>query len=304
MLWSGSIAKRTLRVTANIYSSIDEKRYIYYDFKLIHIAKEHFMKTTIRVPVVFAVAIAITLVGCAREEEPADQAVQEAAETMTITVASDATWPPMEFINTDQEIVGFDIDLITAVADAAGFEVEIQNTAWDGIFAGLANGDYDAVISSVTITEERQRTMDFSTPYINAGQVLIVHNDDADSVETLEDLTGRSVGAQIGTTGAFEVEKVDGVELRTYDELGLAIEDLAQGRIAGVVADTPIAADFALQNENYRDILQIVGEPFTNELYGIAVRKGNDAVLDMINAGLEVVLNDGTIGELEDKWLR
>lgn len=229
---------------------------------------------------------------------------EESDGTMTITVASDATWPPMEFVNTDQEIVGFDIDLINAVADAAGFEVVIQNTAWDGIFAGLANGDYDAVISSVTITEERQRTMDFSTPYVNAGQVLIVSQDAPASVVSLDDLVGEAVGAQIGTTGAIAIGEVNGVELRTYDEIGLAIEDLAQGRIAGVVADSPIAADYALQNDNYSGSLKIVGEPFTDELYGIAVKKGNTEVLDMINAGLEVVRNDGTVEELQDTWLR
>ena len=228
----------------------------------------------------------------------------EGDDLTTITVATDATWPPMQFVNTEQEIVGFDIDLMNAVAEAAGFQVVFQNTAWDGIFAGLANGDYDAVISSVTITEERERTMDFSTPYINAGQVLIVRQDAPSGWTTLADLAGESVGAQIGTTGAFEIEAADGVELRTYDELGLAIEDLAQGRIAGVVADTPIAADFVLQNDTYRDVLQIVGEPFTEEFYGVAVQEGNSAVLELVNAGLEVVLNDGTVEELENTWLR
>lgn len=229
---------------------------------------------------------------------------QPAGGPRVINVATDATWPPMQYVDRNQDIVGFDIDLINAVAAAAGFEVVVQNTAWDGIFAGLANRDYDAVISSVTITEERRGTMDFSTPYINAGQVLIVHRDTPASVTRLQDLTGQSVGAQIGTTGAFEVEKVNGLDLRTYDELGMAIEDLAQGRIAGVVADTPIAADFALQNDTYKAILKIVGEPFTDEFYGVAVRKGNSEVLDLINAGLNVVLNDGTVEELEAKWLR
>jgi polar amino acid transport system substrate-binding protein len=112
------------------------------------------------------------------------------------------------------------------------------------------------------------------------------------------------VGAQIGTTGAFEVEKVAGVELKTYDELGLAIEDLVNGRIAGVVADTPIAADFALQNPSYEGKLKIVGEPFTDELYGVAVKKGNSEVLDKINAGLKKVLDAGKDEELKDKWLR
>jgi polar amino acid transport system substrate-binding protein len=220
-----------------------------------------------------------------------------------ITVGTDATWPPMEFVNEDREIVGFDIDLMEAIAREAGFEVEFQNTAWDGIFAGLGAGEYDAVISSVTITEELQETMDFSEPYINAGQVLIVRSDQS-GVTTLADLEGESVGAQIGTTGAFEVDDADGVELRTYDELGLAIEDLANGRISGVVADTPIAADYVLQNDNYRDRLMIVGEPFTEEYYGVAVEKGNDEVLALINEGLEAVIESGEIEELKDKWLR
>jgi len=249
---------------------------------------------------VVSIVVALVLVGTVW----AGGQAEDVEGPRTITVATDATWPPMEFINTDQEIVGFDIDLMNAIADAAGFEVEFQNTAWDGIFAGLANGDYDAVISSVTITEERQRTMDFSTPYVNAGQVLIVSQDAPAGWTTLDDLAGESVGAQIGTTGAIEIDNNGNVELRTYDEIGLAIEDLAQGRIAGVVADAPIAADFVLQNENYRDSLQIVGEPFTDEYYGVAVRKGNDEVLALVNEGLEVVLNDGTVEELQDKWLR
>jgi polar amino acid transport system substrate-binding protein len=224
-------------------------------------------------------------------------------EDNTIVVATDATWPPMEFVNADKEIVGFDIDLMKAIAEEAGFNVEFKNTAWDGIFAGLGAGKYDAVISSVTITVERQETMDFSQPYINAGQVLIVRQDSR-GVEELADLRGRTVGAQIGTTGAFEVEKIDGVSLKTYDELGLAIEDLANGRIEGVVADTPIAADYVLQNQEYSGTLQIVGEPFTEEYYGIAVQKGNAEVLAKMNEGLTAVMEAGLIEELKDKWLR
>ena len=222
-----------------------------------------------------------------------------------IVIATDATWPPMEFVNDDKEIVGFDIDLMKAAAKAGGFEIEFRNTAWDGIFAGLANGNYDAVMSSVTITDERKKTMDFSIPYINAGQVLIVSNDTAGKgVKMLKDLKGQTVGAQIGTTGAFEIEKADGVELSTYDELGLAIEALAQGRIAGVVADTPIAADYVMQNENYKGKLKIVGEPFTEEYYGVAVKKGNKKVLDTLNGGLEKITASPDFDGIMSKWLR
>lgn len=218
-----------------------------------------------------------------------------------IVVASDATWPPMEYIDENKNMVGFDIDLIRAIAEHGGFEVENRNVAWDGIFAGLANGQYDAVISSVTITEERKEAMDFSEPYINAGQVLVVRKDS--SAVTLADLEGKTLGAQIGTTGAFEIENA-GITLKAYDELGFAMEDLVSGRIDGVVADAPTAAAFALQNEKYAAALKIVGEPFTEEHYGIAVQKGNTEVLSLINDGLAKVKAAGIDKQLETKWLR
>ena len=253
------------------------------------------LKKILLISFVLLAAASLLLVGCKKKEEP--------AEEMHIVIATDATWPPMEMVDENKEIVGFDIDLMKAAAKAGGFTVEFKNTAWDGIFAGLAAGEYDAVMSSVTITEERKETMDFSVPYINAGQVLIVPQETT-GVTTLADLKGKAVGAQIGTTGSFEVEKVSGVELKTYDEIGLAFEDLVNGRIAGVVADTPVAADFALMNPNYKGKLKIVGKPFTEEYYGVAVKKGNTKVLDTINKGLKAVLDTDTYKQIEDKWLR
>jgi polar amino acid transport system substrate-binding protein len=220
----------------------------------------------------------------------------------TITIASDATWPPMEFINENKELVGFDIDLMNEIAKAAGFNVEIKNTAWDGIFAGLANGQYDAVISSVTITEDRQKVMDFSAPYVNAGQVIVVRVEE-ESISNPDDLSGKKVGAQQGTTGAIAVGDISGAQLSSYDEIGLAMAALEKGDIDAVIADSPIAADFALQNENYSKSLKIVGEPFTDEYLGIAVNKGNSAVLDLINAGLKEVTDSGKLEELKEKWL-
>ncbi len=253
------------------------------------------LKKTILLFVILAAVAGLLMTGCAKKEEK--------VEKLHIVVATDATWPPMEMVDENKEIVGFDIDLMNAIAEAGGFTMEFKNTAWDGIFAGLPAGQYDAVMSSVTITEERKKTMDFSDPYINAGQVLIVRTE-SEGVETLEDMKGKSVGAQIGTTGSFAIEEVSGVDLKTYDEIGLAFMDLVNGRIDGCVADTPVAADFALQNENYKGKLKIVGKPFTDEYYGIVVKKGNTEVLEAINRGLKKVLNTPTYTEIEEKWLR
>ena len=226
-----------------------------------------------------------------------------AEKARTVTVATDATWPPMEMVDANKNIVGFDIDLIKAVAKEAGFKVEFKNTAWDGIFAGLEAGKYDAIISSVTITDERKKTMDFSDPYINAGQILVVPKADK-TTKVVADLKGKKVGAQIGTTGAFEIKKVAGVELKTYDEIGLAFEDLATGRIDAVVCDTPVAANYALQSKEYKGKLKIVGQPFTEEYYGVVVKKGNKELLDLLNKGIKAVKDKGLDKPIVKKWLR
>jgi polar amino acid transport system substrate-binding protein len=230
-------------------------------------------------------------------------AVQAQPKARAVTVATDATWPPMEMVDANKTLVGFDMDFMAAVAREAGFTVVFKNTAWDGIFGGLAAGKYDAIISSVTITEERRKLYAFSEPYITIGQVLVVPKA-AKDVKALAHLKGKKVGAQIGTTGAFEVKKGAGVELKSYDEIGLAFEDMAAGRISGVVCDEPTAANYALQRTEYRDRFQIVGEPFTRESYGIVVRKGDKELLDLVNKGILAVKAKKLDEQLKKKWLR
>ncbi|CAG0967987.1 ABC transporter arginine-binding protein 1 [Geobacteraceae bacterium] len=227
----------------------------------------------------------------------------QAAAPRSITVATDATWPPMEMVDASKKVVGFDIDFMNAIAKEAGLSVQYKNTAWDGIFAGLGGGRYDAIISSVTITPERQKQFDFSDPYINIGQILVVPKTDARS-SRIADLKGKKVGAQIGTTGAFEIKKVQGVELKNYDEIGLAFEDMAAGRIAGVVCDEPTAAHYALQKAEYKAKFKIVGKPFTQEAYGIVVKKGNKALVDQLNKGIKAVKAKKVDEQLRKKWLR
>ncbi len=226
-----------------------------------------------------------------------------ADDSDTIVIASDATWPPMEYIDTNGDLVGFDIDMLNAMAEAGGFEIEIRNTAWDGIFAGLKNGAYDAVCSSVTITEERQAEMDFTEPYINAGQILIVKQA-MSGVSSLADMSGMKVGVQNGTTGDFALDDYPDVIRKAYDEVGFAVEDLMNGQVDGVVCDSIVASDFVLANEAYKGQLKIVGEPFTDEFFGIAVQKGNAELLAKLNDSLAAIKASGKLDELINTWLR
>lgn len=222
------------------------------------------------------------------------------AET-TITFATDATWPPMEFVDADKNIVGYSIDFLTAAGKEAGFTPVFKNTAWDGIFAGLAAGKYDAISSSVSITDERKKAMDFSEPYFTVRQALIVGKDSG--AKSLAELKGKKVGGQIGTTGYFALKAEEGVVAKSYDEIGLAMEDLNVGRIEAVVCDDPVAANYALLK--YKDTMKIAAVIETGEVenYGFPVKKGDAKTLELINKGIAAVKAKGIDKELQKKWI-
>lgn len=221
----------------------------------------------------------------------------------TIVFAHDATWPPMEYMSADKKVVGYAVDYMDAVAKEAGFTAEHRNVAWDGIFAGLANGEYDAIASSVSITEQRKRAMDFSIPYFEVKQAVVLNK----SVEakSFADLKGKTLGAQIGTTGYFAIKKAEGVTPRSFDEIGLAMEALYNGNIDGVVCDDPVAANYALQQEEYAKRLKIafIVEAEEKEYYGVAVNKGNSEVLALIDKGIKAVKEKGIEEQLRKKWI-
>lgn len=215
-------------------------------------------------------------------------------------VATDATWPPFEVIDeATKEIIGFDIDVMEAIAERGGFEVEFVNVGWDPLLAGMAQCQYDAAISAMTITEERKKSFLFSDPYFEAGQIVTVQSDNTE-IMGKDDLVGKTVGAQIGTTGAIEIEKIDGANLKTYDDIGLAFQDLMNGQIDAIVADNPLALGYV--GANPAD-LKTVGPVFTDESYGIAVCKDNPELVEMINKGLAAVKEEGLIDSFTVKWI-
>ncbi len=216
-----------------------------------------------------------------------------------LSVATDATWPPFEFVNTDTKAIeGFDIDVMNAIAAKAGLDIEFVNVGWDPLLAGMAQGTYDLAISSITITDDRKKDMLFSDPYFAAGQIVLVAIDNT-TITGPQSLSG-VVGAQIGTTGSFEVEKIAGATLKTYDDIGLAVQDLINGQIVAVVCDNPVALGYVKENP---DKLKTVGDVFTDEYYGIAAAKGNEDIIAKINPAIAALKADGTFDALTKKWL-
>jgi len=224
------------------------------------------------------------------------------AQTKKLVVAQDTTFPPMEFIDDSKAQVGFDVDLMNAIAKEADLSIEFKSVSWDGIFAGVQNGTYDIIASSVTITDEREKTLDFSDPYINAGQVLVLLSDNNKDTK-LADFVGRNVGAQVNTTGSMEVDKIKGAKLKAYDDIALSFDDLINKRVEAVVIDGPVAALY-LQNPKFKGKIKVVGEPMTSENYGIVVKKGNKALLTKINAALAILKKNGKLEEIKAKWLK
>ncbi|MBU1230549.1 MAG: basic amino acid ABC transporter substrate-binding protein [Proteobacteria bacterium] len=249
--------------------------------------------------------LALGVVGCGEKKEEKKAEAPAAAPAApagpkTIIFASDAAYPPMQYVNDQKEIVGFEVDVIKAAAEKAGFKAEFKNVAWDGIFAGLAAGKYDAISSSVSITDERKASMDFSDPIMSIEQMLVVGV--KEKATDLAGLKGKSIGAQIGTTSYLVIKDVKGFKaIKTYDEVGLAMEDLVKGSIQAVVADSPVAVDYT--TKKHADKIKIAATLKSDKVenIGIAVKKGNKEVLDLVNKGLAAIKADGTFDKIKEE---
>ncbi|MBE3552568.1 MAG: basic amino acid ABC transporter substrate-binding protein [Kyrpidia tusciae] len=248
---------------------------------------------------VAALALGIALAGCGASSSAPSGASSTGGGTnnssQVYVVGTDAAYAPFESVNPQtNQIEGFDIDLLNAVAKAAGFQVKFENTPWKGIFQALSIGQRDILISAITITDERKQSMDFSNPYFQAQQMIVVPP--GSPIRTLQDLKGKKVGVQTGTTGDEIVTDFLGKtdpNIKRYDTTPLALEDLKNKGVDAVVADNGVVLDYIRQNsskgfEHYTD------PKFPKEYYGIAVKKGNTALLEKINDGLAKVKSDGT----------
>ncbi len=222
-----------------------------------------------------------------------------AFETLTegeLLVGSDIPYPPFEF-GSPPDYEGFDVDLMTAVAERLGLEVRWRDAPFNPIFNNLRNNSFDAVISAATITEERQQIVSFSDPYYDSNQSIMVLADNAD-IASEADLEGVTIGVQQGTTGEAKAKEVPGANVRSYPAAQGAFNALLTGQVDAVVNDLPVSADFAKQNED----VEVVAQIETGEQYGIAISKDNPELLEAVNGALAELREDGTYDEIYEKY--
>ncbi|KAF0241078.1 MAG: polar amino acid transport system substrate-binding [Planctomycetota bacterium] len=214
----------------------------------------------------------------------------------TLRVGTETPYIPFEYVEAG-EYKGFDMDLMRAVGREMGRPVEFQSAPFDSLVAGLNADKYDAVISCVTITEERKKQDDFSDPYYEAGQIVAVRANET-AIKSKEDLKGRKIGGQANTTGLAEANKLGG-QVTPYDDINLAFQGLINGQVDAVINDEPVSRRIARSNP----AVKVVGEVFTAEQYGIAVKKGNSALLTEINKALKKIRDSGELDKLKEKWI-
>lgn len=220
-----------------------------------------------------------------------------------LRVGSNPEFAPFESLDENQKIQGFDVDILKAIAEANGFSVEFRTQPWDSLFPALANGDVDVLASGITITDDRKKTMDFSEPYYQITQVVLVpESREVNSIEDLKKIP--KVGVATGQTGDFAAQKLFGAtspNIARLENVPLLIKEVETGGVDAAISDSAVIANHVKNNPNKG--FKIIKLPdFDVENYGIAVRKGDTETLNMINDGLKKIRENGKYAEIEAKY--
>ena len=225
-----------------------------------------------------------------------------AAQNRTLVVGSSATYPPFAYETPARQIVGFDVDIITAIAQKRGLTVRLVNTPFTGVFAALNNGDIDLIISGVTINDRRKQSYDFTAPYFEARQLIAVPA--ASPVKSLQDLAGKKIAVVTGSTGDDVASRAFGktsANIRRFDTTPLIIAELVAYGVDAAIGDNGVIA-YRVQQQK---ALTTVSDPgFPKEYFGIVVKQGNAALRDTLNGGLAAIIADGSYARIYRIWFK
>lgn len=231
------------------------------------------------------------------ETTAADEAEEgKEAAGGTLVMGTNATFPPYEYYDGD-EIVGIDVEISEAIGEKLGMEVEVQDMEFDALIPALASNKVDFVAAGMTVTPEREASVSFTDTYATAAQVIIVK--EGSDITSADDLSGKVVGVQLGTTGDLLVSEIEGAEVERYPKGYEAVQSVLQGKIDAVVIDNAPAKTFVSQNEG----LVILDEALSSEDYAMAISKDNTELLEQINGAIAELKEEGTLDAIVDKYI-
>lgn len=232
------------------------------------------------------------------ESTPAESAATGEAAGGTLRVGTDATFAPFEY-EENGEYVGFDIDLMKAMADEMGYDdVEFVNTAFQGLIPGLTADKFDVIASAMYITDERKESIDFTDPYFAGGLCIMVRSDNTD-ITGPDSLSGKSVAVQVGTkSDTYLDENYPDVQKVTVEQNSEMFLQLETGKVDAVVTGRPAALTYAKTSGD----VKVLDENLTQEDYGWGVRKDDTALKEAMNTALAALKDNGKYDELVAKW--
>lgn len=254
------------------------------------------MKLKKLVSVLLVAACVFSLAACGSKDDSKDSGDSKKDSKDTLVMATNAEFPPYEFHEGD-DVVGIDADIARAIGEEMGMEVKIEDMAFDSIIPAVTSGKADFGAAGMTVTEDRKKNVDFTDTYATATQVIIVK--EGSDIAGPDDLTGKKIGVQLGTTGDIYADDIEDAKVERYNKGFEAVQALTQDKIDAVVIDGEPAKEFVAE----ADGLKILDEAFTEEEYAIAVAKDNDDLLKKMNEALASLKESGKIDEIVAKYI-
>ena len=225
---------------------------------------------------------------------------QAANGKQVIKVGTNATFVPFEFKDeSSQDLTGFDIDMVKAIAKKMNADVQFKNVAFDALIPSLGNKDIDMAASGMTITKARSEKVLFAAPYYESGMAVVVKGNSP--INTLEDLQGKNISVQMGTTGADLAGKIANATLKQFDHSSDALLELNKGGVDAAVLDLPVAQYYASKHQG--DV-KVIPYPNTKEYFGFAFAKNNKELQEAVNKALAEMKKDGELNAIYQKWFK
>ena len=245
-----------------------------------------------------AMAMVLSLASCGKKEQaPVENDGIKTVEAGKLIMSTNAQFPPYEMVADDGSVIGIDAEVAGLIAEKLGLELVIDDMDFDGCLLAVQNGKSDIAMAGITVDDEREKVMDFSTSYANGVQVIIVKEG---SGVTVDNFGEKMIGVQRGTTGDIFCTDDFGTEhVTTYDDAAVAVQMLLNGQIDSVVIDNEPAKNYVATNEG----LAILDTEYANENYAIGVNEGNTQLLEAVNNALAELTESGALQEVIEKYI-